>query len=209
MGLRTNKTLVFDEKQVFDYKTNQWVVKPKLANIGHIINDYICKVRATSPIIRGVKISSIDMERNSYARNDMATTNYKTYDDAIRSLKTPDYEVWKIIKSYIHHENVTVKLNPSLIQQWTGIKDASNANKVIKRLLASKLIIKAERYKDLYGINPNLYFRGNYNKVAIDYINAGYNVEDKTGDKKEVIDDVDWDNYYDDECNTDDTEIKD
>ena len=141
------------------------------------------------------------MERNSYLRSNIATMNYKTYDDAIRSLKAPDYEVWKIIKSYICNENITVKINTSLIQQWTGIKDVSNANKVIKRLLASKLIIKADRYKDLYGINPNMYFRGNYNKVAIDYINAGYNKENK----EETINDVDWDNYYN---NSNDAEIK-
>lgn len=201
MVLRTDKTFVSDETKVYDYKNNQWVDKPKIANIGNIINTYIGKVNATSPIIRGVKISSIDMERNSYLRSNIATMNYKTYDDAIRSLKASDYEVWKIIKSYICNENITVKINTTLIQQWTGIKDVSNANKVIKRLLASKLIIKADGYKDLYGVNPNMYFRGNYNKVAIDYINAGYNKENK----EETINDVDWDNY----CNNiNDTEIK-
>lgn len=201
MVLRTDKTFVSDETKVYDYKNNQWVNKPKIANIGNIINTYIGKVNATSPIIRGVKISSIDMERNSYLRSNIATMNYKTYDDAIRSLKASDYEVWKIIKSYICNENITVKINTTLIQQWTGIKDVSNANKVIKRLLASKLIIKADGYKDLYGVNPNIYFRGNYNKVAIDYINAGYNKENK----EETINDVDWDNY----CNNiNDTEIK-
>lgn len=201
MVLRTDKTFVSDETKVYDYKNNQWVDKPKIANIGNIINNYIGKVNATSPIIRGVKISFIDMERNSYLRSNIATMNYKTYDDAIRSLKAPDYEVWKIIKSYICNENITVKINTTLIQQWTGIKDVSNANKVIKRLLASKLIIKADGYKDLYGVNPNMYFRGNYNKVAINYLNAGYNKENK----EEPVDDVDWDNYCN---NTNDNEIK-
>lgn len=185
MTLRTDKHYVANINKVFDNKTNKWVDKPNIANIGKIIDERFIRVKSTSPIIRGMKIDSIDIQRNSYIRQDIATINYELYDDAIRSLQKSDYEVWKIIKDYICQNNITIKLNISIIKNWTNIKDDSNAHKVIKRLLKSGLIIKAKDYKDLYAVNPKIYFRGNYNKLAIDYINAGYNEND-------LIEPSDW-----------------
>lgn len=185
MALRTDKHYVANINKVFDNKTNKWVDKPNIANIGKIIDERFIRVKSTSPIIRGMKIDSIDIQRNSYIRQDIATINYELYDDAIRSLQKSDYEVWKIIKDYICQNNITIKLNINIIKNWTNIKDDSNAHKVIKRLLKSGLIIKAKDYKDLYAVNPKIYFRGNYNKFAIDYINAGYNEND-------LIEPSDW-----------------
>lgn len=187
-------------KKVYNTKTKKWEDKPTVANIGKVVNTYITEVKSTTPIVRGVAITSLSIYRKSYTRSDMATINYKDYDDAIRSLRTPDYEVWKSIKKCVSGEAITVKLNITIVKDLTGIKDDSNAFKVIKRLVASGLIIKAEGYKDLYGVNPNIYFKGDYNRFAIDYINKNYNgspddVEVETSDWCDISNEV-----KDDEC---------
>lgn len=176
MKFKTIEANVKDINKVFYIKDNCWIDKPNIANIGHIINERFIKTETTIPIKRGIKISSLKTIRDTYIRKDMATINYKTYDDAVRSLKTPAYKIWQIIKKYIIKGNITVKLNITIVKDILNITDASNANKAIKNLITSGLIIKVKGYKDLYSINPNIYFRGDYNKVAIDYINNGYNI---------------------------------
>lgn len=107
----------------------------------------------------------------------MATINYKTYNDAIRSLSKFAYEVWKEIKRIAINGCNAIKLNNTIIKNLTNITDDSNANKVINNLVKSGLIIKTKDYKDLYGINVLMYFKGNYNKFATNYINSGYNID--------------------------------
>lgn len=182
MKFRTNEVYVKNVNKVFDVNTNCWIDKPKIANIGHIINERIIKLQCTTPIKRGVKIGSQHTTKDIYVRNNMATIHCENYDDIIRNLKLPAYKLWQVVKKHIKEGNATVKLNITIAKIILNISDASNANKAIKNLVDSKLIIKAKGYKDLYSINPNLYFRGDYNKLAIDYINAGYN---KNGDVME------------------------
>lgn len=162
----------------FNYKTGKWEDKPKIAKMGVKINEHIYSITTSTPIQRGIKRTILNGVKSSYCRTDIATINYKTYDDVIRSLNKADYEVWKEIKRIAINGCNAVKLNNTIIKQLTNITDDSNASKVIKRLIASGLIFKNKDYKDLYGINVLMYFKGDYNNFVTDYINAGYNIND-------------------------------
>lgn len=162
----------------FNYKTGKWEDKPKIAKMGVKINEHIYSITTSTPIQRGVKRTVLNGVKSSYCRTNIATINCKTYDDAIRSLNKADYEVWKEIKRIAINGCNAVKLNNTIIKQLTNITDDSNASKVIKRLIASGLIFKNKDYKDLYGVNVLMYFKGDYNNFVTDYINAGYNIND-------------------------------
>lgn len=175
MVYRTDKKYIKDYNKVFDYKTNEWSDKPLISDMGKIVDERPIDVEQVSPYRRGLKLGIISGTKKSYARKDIATINYKKYDAIIRGLTPNQFKVWEHIKRFIYKDSITVKLNNNIVKDITGLTDDSNASKIIKRLIDVGLIIKSNRYKDLYSANPNIYFRGNYTKFAIDYINSGLN----------------------------------
>ena len=177
MARINDKDNVANPNKCFNYKTGEWEDKPKIAKIGVKINERIYHVNTSIPIQRGVNRTVLDGIRNSYCRENISTINYKTYDDAIRSLNKSAYEVWKEIKRIAINGCNAVKLNNTIIKNLTNITDDSNASKIINNLVKSGLIFKTKNYKDLYGINVLMYFKGNYNKFATNYINSGYNID--------------------------------
>lgn len=175
MCYKTDKRYVNDINKIYDYKLDKWIDIIPITSIGKVINEHRFNVMQVVPIQRGIKITSQMRERSSYVRKDIATINCNKYDDAIRSLSKQEFIIWENIKKRIEKDTITFKLNAAIIKDITKIEDRSLASKIIKHLVASGLIIKSKRYKDLYCINPNIYFRGDYNKFAIEYINSGFN----------------------------------
>lgn len=107
----------------------------------------------------------------------MAMINYKKMFDAIRGLNALAYEVWKYVVKCVSRDDecYCVKLNSEIVKDLFGEKQNTNASRAIKQLIDNELILPTRDYKDLYLINPNMYFRGDYTSFVIDYLSANCN----------------------------------
>lgn len=159
-----NKT---DRYKVFNYETNQWEKIPGIANIGELFEKGTIDTEYSEPIRSGINYDKMGM------------FNWDKYDDALYSLTLPQYRLFQIIKKQIKANSITVKLNNSIVKKLLNIKADSNASVVLNGLVKSGLVLQLKGYKDLYCLNPNMCFRGDYNSFAIDYYNKDYNKNNK------------------------------
>lgn len=137
-----------------------------------------------TPIYNSNSIKTVSFKRNKYitATNDLF--------DVIKDLPRASYKIFKYIIDNIDYNYNHIKLSTEDIKRIIGTKYQSAASKAIGDLIKSNIICKCpdKTEKDIYCINHNKYFKGNFTNFIIKY-NKIYGVVNGECNIREDVDD--------------------